>query len=108
MNDLIMKALLEGFATLIRSFVRTVAKNGLAIMLLVIGFAGAIYVVVWQHDQYRADIVSNRAECEAKIDALNVRLTICEEQRKKQEIDIAVLNAKYLSLIEAKPITNKK
>lgn len=91
MNPLIMKALLEGAALLIGSFARTAATKGLSVILLVLGFGGAVWFATWQRAQFLEIIEHNKTECKTEIDSLEKRLEHCEEIRRQHEIRLAVL-----------------
>lgn len=102
MNPLIMKALFEGFAVLIGSFVRTAASKGFSIMLLVIGFGGVVWFASWQRGQMLEEIRETKTECRSEIENLEKRLSHCEEQREKQAIDIAVMKVEIRALTASK------
>ena len=102
MNPLIMKALFEGFALLIGSFVRTAASKGFSIMLLVIGFGGVVWFASWQRGQMLEVIRETKTECKSEIENLQKRLSHCEEQREKQAIDIAVMKVEIKALTAVK------
>ncbi len=102
MYDILMKAIFEGIATIFQSFARTVAKNGLAIMLLVLGFLGVIWYASWQHREAQKEIEANKADCVGKIESLEKRLDHCEAQRMDLAIKVAVLEVEIKALTKAK------
>lgn len=91
MNPLIMKALLEGIAVLISSFVRTAASKGFSIMLLTLGFIGVVWFADWQRGQLLEVVRETKTECRSEIENLEKRLEHCEAVRREHEIRIAVL-----------------
>lgn len=91
MNAILMNALLKGLADIIAALTRTLAKSGLAIILLFCGILSIGYFSFFQYGQFREAIKESKAECDAKIIALSGRLDTCEAERMRQAIEIAVL-----------------
>lgn len=87
MNQLLMKALIEGAALLIGSIANTAAKKGLAIMLLLAG----TLALAWFN--FAADARHSR-----EVDALKLEVKDVREELKQCNADRAALAVKFAQL----------
>ena len=105
MANVIMKALVNGLAIWISSFLKTAARNGLAILFLAgtsIGWLCAVIYLLNYAEQMRREfkvemkqeIADARNEYRTEIAALNLRIEACEDERLKLKVRVAQLESK--------------
>lgn len=91
MENIVMKAFMEGIAALVTSFSKEVAKHGLSIMLLAFISIGLLLHGERLESKMEDKMMRASAEFSAALNDTNRRLQDCERDKYDLSIRVAVL-----------------
>lgn len=105
MNQILMKAIIDGVAVLVGSVVNTAARKGLAILILllvVFSLAGCISLLWGKIErmelEFERKIDRNNREQKLALDLARIDWRNCEEKREELAVEVAVLRKEVLKL----------
>lgn len=83
---------------LLKILLEAVRKQAFSVILLLSACGGLIWFSLDQREGLRAAIVATETKCREDLAAMSARLDLCEEQRNRLTVEVAVLRVEVNAL----------